>query len=248
MRVSLRSDAILQLGAQVVDQLEKVHHVDVLGAWMAHYVAESIHAAEIATGDDRDLKLKLCCEAILSIWDHRHRLPNDMRPFEELEPIFAALQSLDPGNHTPRYFYPARMAALEGELETEAAKWLQAVDSIDYTARILIRHCLGRAAESAIDKSKKWVDLAESAGVDTRFEAPVIRFIFPGENELLNDPDPDDAVREEIQGLIERLEAFEGFAATVASELKDQLKAIEPKRKSSAGTAGKRTRKGSKRE
>lgn len=39
---------------------------------------------------------------------HRAAFPNGKRPFEDLEPVMRAIESLDPEDDTPRYFRSAR--------------------------------------------------------------------------------------------------------------------------------------------
>lgn len=221
--VSLRSDEVLKLGQQIVDELETVHSLDMLGVWMTHYIAESIHAAKTATEEDRSVKSRQCVDAILAIWEHRHRLPNGMRPFEEFEAIFETLQSLDPSHDGPRYFRDARLAARKDEPAPDAARWLKFADGLDHAARILIRHCLARAAESAVDKTRNWVGLAEAAGIDASFEFSAIRIII-GESGLLTSDDLNTVARKEIEERIKLLKDFETIAADVANDLTVQLK------------------------
>jgi hypothetical protein len=72
----------------------------------------------------------------------------------DCEPIFRALESLDPTDRTPRCFRAQRPSdPLSSEIE--AKKWLDAADGLDYTARILIRYCLVLAADQALDKSQE---------------------------------------------------------------------------------------------
>jgi hypothetical protein len=217
---------LLRLGEQIVSELEKRQSVDMLGAWMAHYVAELIHAAGTAEGEDQPVKLKQCADAILAIWEHRHRLPDRMRPFEDFEAIFSSLQNLDPYDSRPRYFRHARLAAIEVEPEPGTATWLKFADSVDYSARILIRYALAEAAKSAGDRSVNWVALAEAAGVDHGFEFPVIRIII-GDGDQPEACDPEDEARKEIEGRIKRLEAFEKMIAIVATDLRARLRRVE---------------------
>lgn len=97
MVTSVRSDPVLQLGKKIVDELGLDQSVDTLSRWMAHYIAELIHSAETADTEDRSEKLSRCASAILDLWEHRSELPNGKRPFEDVEPILRALQSLDLG-------------------------------------------------------------------------------------------------------------------------------------------------------
>ena len=137
---------------------------DTLGRWMAHYVAELMDSAANAPSEERDGSRKRCFDAILELWTHRARLPNGKRPFEELEPIIRALESLDPENDTPRYFGTIRGTIDESDEGRETQSLIEFVSDVDIAARVLIGEILADAAHSAIDRSKAWVELAEDAG------------------------------------------------------------------------------------
>lgn len=216
---------MLELGKKIVNELGLVQSVDTLGRWMAHYVAELIEEAKNAKAEDRPVKLAACREAIFDLWQYRHELPNGKRPFEEFEPIFRTLESLDPADDTPRYFRSPRVAANDAEHDAETTKWLQLADGFDYSARVLIRYCLAHAAQSALDKSRAWVALAEAAGAEEGIDFSVIRFITD-ETDLLKSENPDDRTRKELKNRIERLDAFKKMATALASDLKRQLKQI----------------------
>jgi hypothetical protein len=164
--VSIRSEAIFELGKKIVEELGPDQSVDTLARWMAHHIAELIQAAEAANGEERQAKMAACASAILDLWEHRGRFPNGMRPFEELDPILRTLEGLDLNADTLRYYRSQREMIDENREGAEAGRWLNIAKGLDYSARVLIRYCLACAAESALDKSKEWVALAEAAGVD----------------------------------------------------------------------------------
>jgi hypothetical protein len=116
------SDAVLALGKKLVAELGLDQSVDTLSRWMAHYIAELMHAAETAEDAKRQELTSRCCVAILDLWRHRRELPDGKRPFEDIEPILRALQSLDPEDTTPRYFRSARpnQAETEQDLKPES--------------------------------------------------------------------------------------------------------------------------------
>lgn len=223
---------VLDLGRALVKQLGLDPGVDTLSRWMAHYIAELIESAEAAKVEDRPAKLAKCADAILSLWERRHQLPDGKRPFEDFEPILRALESLDLTIDAPRYFRSARMAADTTEQNAETKKWLELIDGLDYTAKILIRYCLTQAAQTALDKSKDWVRLADAAGLEDGGDLPAIRFIFV-ENYLTKTSKPDDNARKLIEDRINRLDAFKKMAESLASDLRWQLKqAHDPDRDS----------------
>lgn len=219
---SARCEATLELGRKLTKELGLDCSADTLGRWMAHYIAELILDAEKAAAEDRPEKMQACSEAILSLWKHRHELPNGKRPFGRLEPILRALESLDPDDDRPRYFRSARAAAEKSDEEGETKFWLELVDGLDETARMLIRYGLTQAAQSALAKSAEWVALAEAAGADDGIESPMVRLIL-GENDLLQASDPDEVARKQLEDRVKRLEGFTKMAMDLTSVLRQQL-------------------------
>ncbi|MEE9904211.1 MAG: hypothetical protein K4305_02095 [Chlorobium sp.] len=219
------SDSILALGHKLVDELGLETSVDTLGRWMAHYIADLIVKVENATGEEKRLAEKNCFEAIMALWKHRAELPNGKRPFENLETVIRAIESLDPDNETPRYFRSARRPNDEDTEQSEADSWLAMVDGLDYSAKVLIGYCLSEAARSAIDKSLEWVKLADAAEAEHGVPKIVIRFVSSN-TDFGKDLDPDADIRQRLEERIERLEGFIKLAETVASELKVQLESL----------------------
>lgn len=214
---------VLDLGRALVEELGLDPGVDTLSRWMAHYIAELIEETETAKVEERPAKFAKCADAILKLWQRRHQLPNGKRPFEDLEPILRALESLDPTDDTPRYFLSPRMAVEETEQNAETRKWLDLADGLDYSAKILIRYCLTQAAQTALDKSKDWVVLAETAGLEDGIDLPVIR-IMTDESDLTKASEPDDRAPKLLEDRISRLDGFIKMADALASDLRRQLK------------------------
>lgn len=214
---------VLDLGRALVEELGLDPGVDTLSRWMAHYIAELIEDVETAKVEDRPAKLAKCADAILDLWERRHQLPNGKRPFEDLEPILRALESLDPTDDTPRYFRSPRMEVDKTEQNAETRKWIELADGLDYSAKILIRYCLTQAAQTALGRSKDWVVLAETAGLEDGIDLPVIR-IITDENDLTKASEPDDRARKLLEDRINRLYGFKKMADALASDLRRQLK------------------------
>lgn len=223
MAVSVQTDAVLDLGRKLVGELGLDDTVDTLGRWMAHYIAELMSDAENAPPADKAAKQERCMSAILDLWHHRAQLPNGKRPFEEVEPILHALESLDPCDETPRHFRQPRMMA-QANPDPSAQKWLEIADGVDSTAKELIRHCLARAAQTAEDKTKEWVVLAEKARIDNDIDIRVLRGL--GKNVApSNAGETDDAERKQLERFIERLESFKKLARGLAEDLRGKLTA-----------------------
>lgn len=213
----------MALGQHLVHELNLEDSVDTLGRWMAHYIAELIESVESANDEERPAKMAMCADVILKLWGYRHQLPNGKRPFEDLEPVIRALESLDPTDNTPRYFRTPRNAVSKPEENPETRKWLGLADEADFSAKMLIRYCLTQASQTAIDKSKEWVALAKEVGLENDREIPVIRIIL-NESDLLEKGEPDEIARRLLADRVERLDAFIKIANELASNLKLQLK------------------------
>lgn len=228
MDESSHSDAVLALGRKIVEQLNLATSVNTLGRWMSHYIAELICKCESVETEHKADVQKECFDTILALWKHRSELPNGTRPFEDLEPITRAIESVDPEGK-PRYFRPARPSDFPVDDESEAKKWLELADALDYSAKLLISDCLAQAAHEIRDKDKewvKWVELAEAARIeDGPFES-VTRFVKYN-YELGEKLDRD---RERLRKIDERqkgLKAFIDLATAWMTELTSQTEQLE---------------------
>ena len=210
------------MGRALVEELDLESSVDTLGRWMAHYVAELMDHAENTAPEELAVSKNRCFEAILELWSHRAELPDGKRPFEDLEPIMRAVESLDPESETPRYFPSIRAAIDEPEADPQIQSLLEVVHSIDLTARILIGKMLADAALAATERPREWVTLAENAGVDSGVADVVVRFLS-GEADMDPSPDSNTHRRELLKERVERLEAFNELTKLVVEDLKKQL-------------------------
>ncbi|UJP01740.1 MAG: hypothetical protein LZF85_08010, partial [Nitrosomonas sp.] len=141
-------------------------------------------------------------------------------------PILRTLESLDPNSNIPRYFRPTREAAAKQQKNMESAVWLDIADELDYTAKLLIRFCLTCAARDTVDKSKKWVTLAEAAGATNDNYLSVIRFVS-NEVELSDEDTATNEERKEIESRIKRLEDFANLAKMLSDRLRAKLDTID---------------------
>lgn len=223
---SARSRAVVALGKELVAELELGDSVDMLGRWMAHYLAELIQESEVATGDDRLAKQVQLRDSILALWAHRFELPSGTRPFGEFEPILRALASLDPESETSRYFSSFSALGSENSESEETREWIELARGLDYASKILIDHCLISAAGSALDKSQKWVKLVNKAGIDDSFEFPVIRFIS-NQRDLMEETDLNAHQRSILSDRHKKLEGFLSLASILTDDIKARLTALQ---------------------
>lgn len=227
MAASVPSDSVMTLGRKLVEELGLGESNDTLGRWMAHYIAELITKAEEASGDQKDIAERECASAILALWQHRSELPDGRRPFEELEPVMRAVESLDPECNVPRYYGLARPPKEDAPETSEQMQWLAAADGVDHSAKLLIGYCLAEAAGTALDKSKEWVKLAEDIDADGVPEM-VIRFVVTASDGTREqeDEDPNDEIRARLQDRIKRLQDFLKMSESLVSTLEDRLQAL----------------------
>jgi hypothetical protein len=211
------SDAVIDLGKELVQELNLGDSVDTLGRWMAHYVAELIHEAEHSDAETRNIKREACFKAILELWRHRYELPDGKRPFEAFEPVFRALQTLDPDSAGFRYFPGARPLRNDPKESSEALKWIQLANGLDYSARVLIRKCLANAASGAINKARPWIALAEQAGSED-LDLSILRIIIAADDSRV-ESDATEASLKHLEERASRLRAFAQLAIAAANEL-----------------------------
>ena len=217
-----QSSQVLALGKKLVEELGLDPSVDTLGRWMAHYIAQLIDESESATAEDKQKKLEKCAAAIANLWEHRSVMPSGKRPFEDIEPILRALESLDPSNDAPRYFRDARESANGTEQPEEVINWLKIAKGLDDSARILIMYCITLAAQNAINTSEEWVSLARSSGMTEGVDISTF-LVLDKERSLYSESDLSDKQRETIESRIEKLETFVEISRRLVAQLHQQL-------------------------
>lgn len=224
---STGSDAIIAIGKRLVVELDLDNSVDTLARWMAHHVAELMHAADDAVGDDRIAKEVRVRDAILAIWAHRSDLPINGYPLNRFEPILRTLTRLDPENQFARYSSMARAPHdTTGESE-EARQWLLLANGLDQASKVLIEFCLSTAAEAAIDQSKEWVELAKEADLDDSVDFFLIR-LLKEQSDLMKEPDPNAKQRRALLDRKNKLEMILSSAAMLGEHLDARLDSLPP--------------------
>jgi hypothetical protein len=216
--------SVLALGRRLVEELGLEESNDTLSRWMAHHLADLITKAENAAGSDKDALRKECFDAILALWRHRSELPGGKRPFEELEPVLRAVESLDPEDGTPRYYRTPRPPKGEEAETAEQEEWLKMVEGLDYSAKVLIGYCLAEAAASALDDSKEWVKLAE--GIEDDGVPEIVIRLVKNAADLNKVPDLNASLRKTVVDRINRLQGFVRMAESLALTLSERLAAI----------------------
>lgn len=219
--VSLACENLLELGKNLTKELGLDESNDTLGRWMAHHIAGLIQEAEEANPDERPEKMRVCREAILDLWRHRHIKQHGKSPFDQLEPILKVLTGLDPDNEAHRYFRSIRSNIGKVDVDEETREWLQRADELDHAARLLVGFFISRAARSAVNQSMAWVQMAEKAGVDDDTEHEIYRVLDRriGQTEP---PSDDERKRNQLNRHLERLEEFAEATLDLVDTLCDQ--------------------------
>ena len=223
---SVRCDAILALGKQLVEELKLDQSCDTLGRWMAHHIAELIHRVADSSIEDRADKMRECSDAIMGLWKYRYEFTNSKWQSEEIAPLIRTLESLDPENDVPRYSQRAWSKVVDSEENNSTKFWLELVDSLDYSAKVLIRYCLSESVKNVLDNSENWISLAEAAGAKESVDTLAIRVFFK-ERLLLENCDPENEERTQINERISQLEKFITLATSLSAKLKEMPHSAE---------------------
>lgn len=220
-------NAILAIGKKLVAELDLDNSVDTLARWMAHHVAELMHAAYDAVGDDRIEKQVRVRDAILAIWAHRSDLPINGRPLDGFEPILRTLTSLDPENQFARYSSLTRMPHDKSDESEETRQWLLLANSLDQASKVLIDFCLSAAAETAIDQSREWVEIAKEADLDDSVDFILIK-LLEERSDLMKGAEPNAKQRRALLDRKNKLEIIISSAVMLRGQLDARLDSLPP--------------------
>lgn len=161
-----------------------------------------------------------CINIILKLWHNRSSLPNGSRPFESFEPIFRALESLDPESAVPRYitnFYDGE----EPKNSQHPSSWLEMAKALDATTRTLITFMFEQAINEATDDKKKdWIK-SISGVVEAEELKLYVRFF--GEEE----PSEHSQRIEKLENSVQRLKVFESLCTPIRKGLEEELIALK---------------------
>lgn len=219
---------VLALGRLLVKELDLEQSVDTLGRWMAHHVSELIIEAEKNKRSDKSDVEDRCCEAVLALWKHISVFPRGYRPIENIEPLLATIQALDPENQAYYYQSEAQTQIEQSTLSDLAKDWLELSLGIDYSARLLISMCLRNVADEITEDKRDLFELARSLDADTP-ETFVVK-ILTDEQKQSDEEQKTEAIREAIKTLRnrrERLREMVEMSELLLSSIDDDIKSLE---------------------
>lgn len=143
----IRQQTIL-LGKAIVEELEQSPSIDILGRWMAHYIAELITKAEHATPENKEIYERECFDTIIKLWKHINKIPNfdtPLRTFDNIENMLDRITSEDPY----RYFPP--------KYEDEINVYLLLAKNVDSLGKEIVKLAFEIAIAEASEEEKKWL-------------------------------------------------------------------------------------------
>jgi hypothetical protein len=214
---------VLKLGKLLVKELGLESSVDTLSRWMAHYIAQQMTEIESSSGTDKQAAEEKCFVTILKLWKHRAYYETGDKPFENFEPIFQTLDTLNPDNEEPFYFQSEYAARDKSDNADDAVKqYLLMATKIDETVRVWLKFIFQHAAEQAVDeKTKEWIKAA--APLTDNDEASLIV-------RILSEHDIDEKDREEktklLKHRIEQLKSFREFNEELIAMYEEELNAL----------------------
>lgn len=217
---------IINLGKALVEELGLDPGVDTLARWMAHYIAEQIDRLENAAGHEKVEAEKHCFDTILKLWQHRSSLPNGKEPFKNFEPIFRALEKLDPESKQTYYFenfiLNSSKSGEQSVVTDSVEQCLTIATGIDEAARVWLDYVFKQAVLSATDdKTIEWLN--NSADLLDKDTSIIVRFL---PESMLSKEEDTEKKREGLVSRIRQLEAFNDFNQELLSMFKQELEGI----------------------
>ena len=235
-------ERIITLGKALIEELSLEPGVDTLSKWMAHYVAEQIVATENVSEEAKSEAERQCFETVLKMWQHRSTMPSRQRPFEKFEPIFRALDRLDPENDNSFYFQLPYSSSTESadapeSIAANVQNWIDIALAVDRAARVLIDVAFHQAARSAADeKTRTW--LKNAAGLpDGEDRSVVIRLLSSYQDDDSKEGFERSQRQQEgtLRSKIDKLDVFSKIATSLRATLTADLERISKEGTSTEG-------------
>ncbi len=219
---------VIALGRLLVRELSLEQSVDTLGRWMAHHISELISDAEKAKGGKKSDAQDRCCEAVLALWKHVSVFPGGHRPLENIQPLLATIQALDPDSKACFFQSKYQSQIMQPDLSDEGKNWLELSHGIDYSARLLIGMCLKKVANEIATENLELLELTKS--LDADIPITQVMQILADEPEKSKEEQEEKLARDTIQTLKnrqERLGKLVKLSELLASSIENDIKSIE---------------------
>lgn len=220
MEGSIRSEATLELGRKIVEELGMDRSVDTLGRWLAHNIAGLIVEAE--TKPDDIESQAIVRSAILQLWEHRYSLTENFKPLAESDLLLESLKRLHPESDLHRYFPQVDDTNDSGGVKP----WIKAALHIDDVSQVLITQCMAIAAELSMNQSEEWVLLAKEADFDASVELALAQ-LWDNEKRLMAQKNADLRTINSLKSRLEKLEYFERAAGSIKDFIANRINELE---------------------
>ncbi|MCV3264740.1 hypothetical protein OGZ01_28705 [Vibrio harveyi] len=216
-------EEVIGLGKKLLQSFEASER-DETTEWIINYLAEQMYESESSNElSMREAKNK-CFETILTLWQHRSHFPHgSSRPFEQFEPVFRALASLDPEDSYPRYY--ALPEKEEPNFSEDVRSWVTLGYGLDRTAKSLVSFAFEQAVASAKDEdTANWLSLLhETTQVD---EARVLIAKLRGDNTFEQATEKEQKI-ERYTKRIDQLKAFNSISSALVDDLEEKIKQLK---------------------
>jgi hypothetical protein len=164
----------LALGEALVDQFKLKPDDDILGQWIAHYLAEKFTEYKKAKGALKDALGADLVDIILKFWKQRAAFPRGEAPFANYEAVLRALESFDPNRS--RFFMFNAANELVAKADPASQQLITLAKGLDRGARSLIDFCFRYAAYASGKPSKAWIEAAKVLPMENDTSV-VVRFV-----------------------------------------------------------------------
>ena len=218
------SAATFALGERLVAELKLVESTDTLARWMAHYVAELMVRAKNAPLPEHNKSHEACARAILDLWSQAQAFPVKPKPFNSVDRVIEAIDSLHPdgGPHYRNDLWRA-IDQRADDRDSEVENFLAIALGIDDAARNLIHHVLAHASRAAGRDDSEWLELAQQLQEGDPLSQLRIRIVRAGQDEAVLK----DHRIGHLEKRIAQLEYFVAVAEVLRTSLMESVAAAE---------------------
>ena len=142
----------IELGRQLVSELEKNGGSSTLCNWMAYYIADLIEQTSTSSGTEKAAIEHECFEKITTLWQIHRSLPRHVLKTTKFDSIIKTLDQISPKNER-LYFITDRLRRTSTEEEgDEFERLLSFILLLDDVTRRLISYALSEAAKYATEE------------------------------------------------------------------------------------------------
>jgi hypothetical protein len=220
----------MRLGEKLMEGLgHSTEKVNLLGRWMAHYLAELLEASKTGPIEAREETKAKAALLIIELWRQRSELPGASRPFREFDAVLRTLSSLDLSPSISRY-YKVWETDAGSKPSKQDAPWLETMSAVDRGARVIIDYCLSAITDKYAEPGRQWITAADEAGQGGGVDSEVIRKIL-ARQDMPTGSDPSEVKRKKIRDLINALEGLETIAKELSAQLRSELSSFGKKKR-----------------